>query len=255
MSAADTPYAVTLHHLASDVTWASATAPDVELKNLSAAKLRMLIESLATLAPAVQYPAAPEIRITAPGGRFLVQVKDAKVKFTSWALRAGGTELTPQQMIAAITGEPLDERGMVAGGSTSKSRLPKGVKVALLAVVIVGSNAVTAWVATKPPMTLLPPYRLMDEAPAQRLLTTVAGDYETGKEPGDRALSIKKNGAVRWTKLGPDRAIEEDETFATKPVQVGPNATPGLLADKAVIEVKDPITVVFYGDTYRRKVN
>jgi hypothetical protein len=38
-------------------------------------------------------------------------------------------------------------------------------------------------------------------------------------------------------------------------VQVGPNATPGLLADKAVIEVKDPITVVFYGDTYRRKVN
>ncbi len=253
MTTESTNYAVTLHHLAPDLSWSSATAPDHELKNLSAAKLRMLIESLVQLAPKVQYPAAPELRITAPGGRFLVQVKDGKVKFTSWSLRAGGTELTPEQIVAAITGEPLDPRGL-PGGAPAKGRLPKSVKLALLALVIVGSNATTAWIAMKPKPTLLPPLRAMDQAPGERLLASVAGEYAMGSQPGDRTLTIKKDGAVRWFKLGADGKIEEDESFTTKPVQVEPGATPGLLAENAVIEVKDPITVVFYGDTYRRKM-
>jgi hypothetical protein len=250
-----TTFTVALRHLAPDASRASADLPDAELMEVPTERLRRLIEGLAKIAPTVAYPTTPEVRVTSPEGRFLVHVKDGKIKFTSWSLRTGGSELTPAQIFAAITGEELDERTFVAAVTTvEEKRMPKGMKIALLAVVIVASNAVTAWMAVKPPPTLLPNYRLMDAEPGSRLLATAAGDYEMGVAAGDRALTIRKDGTVRWFKYGENKTIAEEENFATKAVEVQPAHTPGLLAPNWIIEVKDPITVVFYGDTYRRKM-
>jgi hypothetical protein len=250
-------FTVALKHLAPDASKASADLPDAELSDVTTERLRRLIDGLAKLAPQVQYPATPELRITAPDGRFLVQVRDGKIKFTSWSLRTGGSELTPAQIFAAITGEELDDRPVRAAAEERKG-LPRGAKVALLALVILGSNAVTAWFAMRPParlpVELLPQYRLIDEDQGQRLLANMAGDYATGSAESDRVMTIKKDGAVRWWKIGENRSVVEEETFVTKPVQVQPSGTSGLLANNAIIELKDPITVMFFGEAYRRKV-
>jgi hypothetical protein len=250
---------VALKHLAPDVSKAGADFPDAELADVTPDRLRRMVEGLAKLAPQVQYPAAPELRIHSPEGRFLVQVRDGKIKFTSWSLRTGGSELTPQQIVAAITGEPLDDRPQRGSDDTEPQKgMGRGAKIALLALVIVGSNAVTAWLAVRPPprlpLALLPEYRMMDDEPGRRLLTTLAGDYATGAAESDRAMTIKKDGAVRWWKIGENRSEVEEETFLTKPVQVQPGGGSGLLANNAIIEVKDPITVMFFGEAYRRKM-
>src|SRR5207253_507353 len=78
-----------------------------------------------------------------------------------------------------------------------RSRIPKGVKIAVLAAVIVGSNAITFFMATRPPKTLLPPFRVMEDGPAERLLAGAAGDYVMSP-PGERGMTIKKDSAVRW---------------------------------------------------------
>jgi hypothetical protein len=249
-------FTVTLRHLAPDASRAGADLPDAELTEVPTDRLRRLIEGLSKLAPTVSYPTTPELRVTSPEGRFLVHVKEGKIKFTSWSLRTGGSELTPAEIFAAITGEELDEPAFVAATAVveEKKTMPRGAKIALLAVVILGSNAVTAWMAVKPPPTLLPNYRVMDAEPASRLLASTAGDYEMGTAAGDRGLTIRKDGTVRWYKYGENKTIAEEDGFTTKPVEVQPARTPGLLAPNWIIDVKDPITVVFYGDTYRRKV-
>lgn len=247
-------FAVTLHHLAPDVARAAKDLPDVELSDVTPDKLRKLLEALSALAPKVEYPAAPEMRIAAAEGRFLVQVKEGKVRFTSWSLRTGGSDLTPAQILAAITGEPLDERaGTGAAGGSGGKRISRVAKVALLAAVILGSNSVTAWMMMRPPPELLlPPYRLLDPEPAQRLFERVAGTYETGTTEGDRRLTIARDGVVHWGKFGTDGTLIEDTLFTAKAAES--KGQPALFTTgHALIEIKDPVTVVFYGDTFRRK--
>ena len=253
MSAATT-FSVTLHHLAPDVTRAAKELPDVELPDVAPEKLRKLLEALATLAPKVEYPAAPEMRITAAEGRFLVQVKEGKVRFTSWSLRTGGSDLTPAQIIAAITGEPLDERaGAGASGGSGGKPGSRVAKVALLAAVILGSNGATAWMLMRPPPEpMLPPYRLLDPEPAQRLFERVAGTYETGGTEGDRRLVIGRDGAVHWGKFGTNGALVDDTLFTATAAES--KGQPALFTTgHALIEIRDPVTVVFYGDTFKRK--
>ncbi len=250
MTATSTDFSVTLHHFAPDGARAAADLPDVELPAVSAEQLRALLRGLAQLAPTIQYPAAPELRIAAADGRFLVQVKDGRIRFTSWSLRAGGSELTPEEIFRAITGEELNDFGP-GGARETKSRLPKGVKIALLALAILGTNAITAWVLTRPPADALPEYRRLDPEPAQRMWAEVAGTYETGAEEGDRRLTIKTGGDVNWSKYAADLTLDEQTTLKAEAVLLA--GRPALLTStRAPIEVKDALTVIFYGDTYRR---
>ena len=63
-------------------------------------------------------------------------------------------------------------------------------KIAIMAVLILGFNAATAWMLFRPTPTLTPNYELMAETDSRTLLIKAAGDYQTGKEPGDRRLSL-----------------------------------------------------------------
>jgi len=60
-----------------------------------------------------------------------------------------------------------------------------------------------------------------------------------------------KVGRVRWEEFGDNRAIRGGADLTA---QAAPSAGhPALLTSaRALIEIKDPSTVVYYGDTYRR---
>src|SRR4051812_7939152 len=94
-----TTLVVTVHHLAPDLKSAGPNFPDVEHKDVTPQRLRGWLELLTKLAPNVEYPAAPELRIVGPRGRFLVQVRAGQVRLTSWSTNEGGADLTPDRVL------------------------------------------------------------------------------------------------------------------------------------------------------------
>lgn len=252
MSAPKT-FSIALHHLAPDAKSAGVGLADAQLTAVTPEELRALLEDLAALAPSVHYPVTPEMRITSDNDQFVVQVKEGRIRFTSWSVRTGGGELTPRQILTAITG--IEEEGgpNLAGGLAGRvAALPRASKIVMLAAAILISNGITAWMLTRPPPDMLPEYRLMEPEPGTRLLADVAGVYETGSAQGDRALTINADGTVRWVTFGDNRTIAETSDLTAQPVLTG--GRPALLTDnRALIEISEPVRVVYYGDTYNRK--
>jgi hypothetical protein len=247
-------YTVGLHHLSSDAKKADANLGDVQLNYLSAKQIGSLLESAAALAPDVTPPAEPELRITGGTGKFVVKVKADGLHFVSWSkANKGGGNLAPAQIVAIIRGE--DGSGGGGGGRQSaggESRaFGQSKSIGLMAVAILAVNSFTLWWVTRPPRTLLPKYTVMQSGPAERLLTDVAGVYETGGEPGDRRLEIQKDGAAQRIKFGPMRAVAQQQTFTVKPAEAA--GKPALVTSRqSIITIKDPVSVVLYGDTYQR---
>jgi hypothetical protein len=242
-------FSVSFKHLSSDAKKAGADLPDSQLYHVSVKQIRALLESMANLAPTVAFPAEPEMRMTGPAGKFVVQIKAGNLNFVSWSTstRAGG-KLTPEQIVAAITGAEADEESAAA---PEPSGIRHKLTMAMLIVAIAGVNAFTIWFVSRPPRTLLPKYTLMQAGPAERLLTDVAGVYETGGSSGDRRLEIGKDGAVERVKFGAKREVTQKQQFTVQAAEAA--GKPALLTSKkALITIKDPLSVVLYGDTYQR---
>jgi hypothetical protein len=249
----DTLFSVAMRHLSSDCKRAGADLPDAQLAHLSVRQLRSLLDSASKIAPSVVYPAEPELRISSEAGKFIVQLKNGGLNFVSWssAVKAGGV-ISPAQIIAAITGEG-SEPGLAheSASSSPAGRLRQSLTTVLLAVAILGVNGFTYWFMSRPPRTLVPKFTLMESGPADRLLSEVAGVYETGGGPGDRRLEIRKDGAVHRVKFGSERKVVQKQQFSVKAAQA--SGKPALVTDKkTLIAINDPVSVVLYGDTYRR---
>ncbi len=140
-----------------------------------------------------------------------------------------------------------------AGRRSVSSRRWHSINVGMLAVAIVAVNAFTLWFVMKPPRTLTPKFTLLDPAPAERLLTEVAGVYETGGAPGDRRLEIKPDGGIQRIKFGLNRVPAQKQTYTVKAAEAaGKPALVLVTKNQSLITIKDPLSVVLYGDTYTR---
>ena len=177
------------------------------------------------------------------------------MRLSSWSVQTGNNDYSPAQMVATIAGteeSQATDRHFDVGGA--RQRPKSGWRIAVLVAAIVGTNAVTVWMMTRPAPDLLPEYRLLEPEPGKRLLTSAAGTYETGAAAGDRQLRIDRDGGVRWVKFGANRSVEEESSMLVQPAQSA--GQPALLTStRALIEIRDPMTVVLFGDTYRRKPN
>jgi len=252
-------FSVTLHHLAADLRKAGPEFPDTLPRVVAARELRELVEALTALAPRTEYPAEPELRIVGPHGRFLVQARNGGTRVSSWSAQAGGANLSSAQILAMILGLEEAEALPARAGDGAGMRPARGSarwKLVGLVIAIVGSNGVTAWMLTRPPprvpVALLPEYQLVAPERAHRVLADFAGEYDTGFAEGDRHLTLRADGNARWFVWGADRAARDEVTVAIQAAET--RGRPALLADGlALIEMKDPITLVYFGDTYRRK--
>ncbi len=253
MSELPVAFSVVLHHLSPDARRAGIELAEVQLTDVSLWQLRALLNALTELAPKVAYPVTPEMRITSEGRQFLVQVRDGRVRFSSWSVRSGGGDLTPAQILALIAG--TDEAAAAPAGATAgagdKRRRRRIWLIAFIAGGVLGSNGLTAWMLTRPAPDLLPVHRLLEPDPAQRLLERAAGVYETGQTDGDRRLNLRRDGTVQWFLLGEGKMVVEETTLSTVAAEAG--GQPALLAgNRTMIEVRNAATLVYFGDTYRR---
>ncbi len=246
-----------MRHLAPDARRAGFELPEVRLDGVSPPQLRALLEALAELAPKVEYPATPEMRITGGEQQFLVLVREGHMRFSSWSVRAGGDDLSPAQMLTTITGIDAAAPAAAAAvavvvGSSRGRRVWLGV---LLVAGILGSNVFTAWWLLAPPPDLppelRPPYRVLEPEPGKRLLLRVAGTYETGQAEGDHRLIVRPDGTAQWATFGAGRVVAEEVPLTvtggeteSKPVLV--------TGERFLIEVRDALTIVYFGDTYKR---
>ena len=251
----DSFFSVNLRHLSPDCRRVGAELPDVQLNHLSVRQLRTLLDGAAKLAPTAVYPAEPQLRIEGTQGKFVVQLKNGTLNFISWSSSVRGTgAMTPAQVIGTILGEDTDDDEPVMAAASrsagSGRRFSFSPTIAMYVVAIIGINSFTVWFLTRPPRTHLPSYTLLEAAPGERLLTEVAGTYET-TGPGERRIEIRKDGSVHRFKYTAQRKIVQNQEFKVQPAHAA--GQPALLTDrKSLITIKDPTSVVLYGDTYRR---
>jgi hypothetical protein len=248
-------FTVTLHHLAPGAKQASAALPDTELPGLTDRKLRELIRALAALTSTNLGTASPELRVVAPHGQFVVKISEGRLRINSWTIKVGGADLSPDQIYSLITGAEAVAEAAGVDVHSGGTKPARGPMLAVLAALILGTNALTAWMLMRPPppAPMLPEYAPLAQEPAERFLADLAGDYQTVTGDGARALKITKAGGVHWLQFGPGGAIAEDTELAAQPVQS--HGQPALLADgRALIEPVNAVAVSFYQETYRRKV-
>ena len=247
-------YSVAFRHLSSDAKKLGPELPDTQLHYLSLRQIRTLLESAAALATSVLPPAEPELRITGETGKFVIQLRAGNLNFVSWSTsRMAGGKLTPAQIVATIAGETTDVADASTATAAGSRRFLPSINIGLMAVAIVAVNAFTLWFVFQPPKQLTPKFTLLPSAPAERLLTEVAGVYETGGGVGDRRLEIKRDGAVQRIKFGANRAAAQKQTYTVKAAEAaGKPALVLATKNQSLITINDAASVVLYGDTYRR---
>lgn len=254
-------YDVTLVQLTPDAKKAGADYPTTGRAGVHEKELRTLLFAAEILAPTVTYPLAPEIRVAAATGKYVIRLKDGRLRFVSWSTaKSSVVEPSVEEMLAIIRGEVL-EHGAGSGAGTSYSAAGRGssgakpvMLIGMLAALVVGLNAFTILHDRKPPGNFLPSFRLIEPEPAGRVLASVVGNYETGRAPGDRRLQIGKDGAVRWIKFGANQTVAEEKTFTVQAADT--NGVKALLTSRqSMITIKDSSTLVLFGDTYSRVLN
>jgi hypothetical protein len=123
-----------------------------------------------------------------------------------------------------------------------------------LGLAIIGVNAFTIWLLTRPPRSNMSEYRLISSDQAKRVLENAVGAYETGKAPGDRRIEIAEDATVKRIKYGAGQTVKDFQTFTVQPVEA--NGKLALLTNRpSLISIKDNFSVVLYGDTYIRVKN
>lgn len=260
-------YSITLHHLSPDAKAAGLAYPDEHLLAVSIGQLRELLYSLSEVASrqTIYEPSSPEIRIKTDRDVFIVGTRYRRLCLVGWEAMLRGEEHSVTYILGAITGSsehgkilPKVERPApsyrpqsaptIDGGGT-----PRWVKIAVMAVLIVGFNATAIWMLLKPPPHTLPKFTLLPDFESRALIGKVAGEYVSGTHEGDRRLVIESDGTLRLSKFGPKKTIVEEKTKAARGgLNEGRAAL--ITSDPATLAIKDSDTVVLYGTTYRRKV-
>lgn len=263
-------YSVMLHHLAPGATAAGLAYPDEQLPAVTLAQLRELLYALSEVAArlTVYEPSSPEIQIKTDREIFVVRTRYRRLCFVGWETILRGEEHSVSYILTSITGTtgtaepdraaPKAERTVTINPThgtplVDTGRVPRWAKIAVLATLIIGFNATTAWLLLRPVPTLVPKHELLPDFESRALLTKVAGEYETGARAGDRRLIIKADGTLHLAKYGSQKSVTEEKTKSVRGALVEGRAAL-ITSDPAVLAIKDADTMVLYGTTYRRHV-
>jgi len=259
-------YSVTLHHLAPGATAAGVAHADEQLPAVPLAQLREMLYALAEVSArlTIYEPSTPEIRIKTDREVFVVRTRYRRLCFVGYEAALRGEEHSVAYILTTITGTaepakvaaPRTERPASASPVPTPAledtgRIPRWVKVAVMAVIIVACNGTAAWLLLRPPTVIAPRYTLLTPAEAAGLLARAAGEYRTGSTEGDRRIVVDPAGTVQIAKFGPNQSVIQ---AITKPVRGATvDDQPALVTgDPAAIIVKDPDTIMLYGNVYKR---
>ncbi len=266
MATAVPTYHVTLHHLAPGAVAAGLAHPDEALPAVPLPQLREMLYALSEVASrlTIYEPSTPEIRIKTDREAFVVRTRYRRLWFVGYESSLRGEEHSVAYILTTITGntetakapEPRVERPssaspLVTVTPDEAGRFPRWLKIAVMAVIIIGCNATAAWMLLSPPKTIAPKYALLTPAESAALLGRVAGEYRTGSAEGDRRIIIDTTGTARLAKFGPNQSTTQPVTKTVRGAVV--DGQPALVTnDPAAVVLKDADTIVFFGNTYKR---
>ncbi|HKB57340.1 MAG TPA: hypothetical protein VKC51_07100 [Lacunisphaera sp.] len=265
---AATNFSITMHHLAPGAKAAGLAYPDEQIPAADTAQLRDLLYALAEIAAGltIYEPSSPEIRIKTDREVFTIRTRYRGLCFVGYEAILRGEEHSVSFILSTITGTaesvkapPRSERPATAspgpGASSAAARdfggMPRWAKIAVMAVLIIGFNSVTAWMLLRPTHTPGPKYDLLPESESHALLIKTAGVFETGVQEGDRRIIIRSDGTLLLAKFGPQKTVAEENIRSARGALADGRAIL-VTSDPYVIELKDANTVVLYGVTYRR---
>jgi hypothetical protein len=265
MAGPNPTYSVTLHHLAPGAAAAGLAYPDEQLTAVSLAQLREMLYALADVASrlTIYEPAMPEIRIKTDRESFVVRTRYRRLCFVGYEAALRGEDHSVAYILTTITGttetvkapEPRVERAAFSTALAEEApaetgRMPKWVKIAIMAAIIIGCNGTAAWLLLRPPTTLTPKFTLLTPAESAALFGRVAGEYRTGAAEGDRRIVIDVNGTAQLAKFGPNLAVTQP---VIKPVRGAiVDGLQALMTADAAITLKDADTIVYFGNIYKR---
>ncbi|SDS06001.1 hypothetical protein [Opitutus sp. GAS368] len=266
MALASPTYSVTLHHLAPGAVAAGLAYPDEQLSAVSLPQLREMLYALGEVSSrlTIYEPSTPEIRIKTDREIFVVRTRYRRLCFVGYEAALRGEEHSVAYILTTITGttevakapEPRVERPSAASIAASAApedtgRIPRWLKIAVMAAIIVGCNGTAAWLLLRPPRSPAPAYTLMVPDESAALLGKVAGEYRTGSQEGDRRLIIDPDGTLRLARFGQNQAVTQPTTKTARGALVD-NRPALITSDPAAITLKDADTLVFFGVTYKR---
>lgn len=265
MAGPNPTYSVTLHHLAPGAAAAGLAYPDEQLNGVPLTQLREMLYALAEVASrlTIYEPSMPEIRIKTDREAFVVRTRYRRLCFVGYEAALRGEDHSVAYILTTITGtaetakapEPRADRPVSAHPLATElpaeaGRVPKWIKIAVMAAIIIGCNGTAAWLLLRPPTTLTPKFTLMTPAESAGLLGRVAGEYRTGSQEGDRRIIIDATGTARLAKFGPNQAVIQPTTKPLRGAIV--DGQPALMTADAAITLKDADTIVYFGNSYKR---
>lgn len=263
-------YSVTLHNLAPGAKDAGLNYPDEQLQGVTPEQLAELLHTLEEVAArlSIYEPSNPEIRVKTDREVFVVRTRYRRLCFVGSETALRGEEHGVAYIMGAITGQALPvvrpavnprlfDRPPTAiplrpprsgGGGVG---FPEWAKIALLAVLSLSFVGGGLWMLFKPARSLAPKYKLMSPTEAVGLLGRVAGQYQTGNQPGDRRLIIANDGTMRIAKYGPEQSVAEEIIRTAKGATQ--DGRPALVtSDPYVMLIHDSESVTLYGQTFKR---
>ena len=264
MATANPTYSVTLHHLAPGAVAAGLAYPDEQLPSVPLSQLREMLYAFSELSSrlTIYEPSVPEIRIKTDREVFVVRTRYRRLCFVGYEASLRGEEHSVAYILTIITGttEPTKapEPRVVHRPSASRAApeaaaggVPRWLKIAVMAVIIVACNGTAAWLFLRPPNTTAPKYSLMTASESAALLAKFAGEYRTGSQEGDRRIIIDTIGTARLAKFGANLAVNQPSTKTVRGAIV--DGQPALITnDPAAVVLKDADTILLFGNTYKR---
>lgn len=264
---AEPTYNVTLHHLAPDASAAGLGYPDEQLTDVTLEQLRGLLQALQETAASltIYEPSTPEIRIKAEREVFVVRTRYRQLCFVGRESLLRGEPHTIPFILGTIAGvapdplpsadrapdyERLPATTTTTAGPETGVRRP-WIKIAVLLALIVGCLGTGTWLLIKPPRTFAPKATALAGGDSTALLARLAGEYRTGTAEGDRRLLLTADGTIRLAKYGTAQAVVEEVARSVRGATH--NGQPALMtADPYVILIREPDSLVLFGQVYKR---
>jgi len=264
---AEPTYSVTLHHLAPGATAAGLAYPDEQLANVTPDQLRLLLRALEDTASSltIYEPSTPELRIKTEREVFVVRTRYRQLCFVGRETVLRGELHTIPFILGTIAGISPDQLVAVEQVRTyerppSAAPIPTGtenaapkpwLKIAVLLGLILVCFGTGVWMLVKPPRTFAPKAAALAATDSSALLTRLAGEYRTGTAEGDRRLLLAADGTLRLAKYGAAQAVAEEVSRTVRgATQNGQTAL--MTSDPYMILVREPDTLVLFGQIYKR---
>jgi hypothetical protein len=261
-------YNVTLINLTADARSVSDGGDKIDCRGMSDAELRALLANFTAIDSVENATGDPEIRVQVKGQSCVIQAGHKKLILYDALNRATpGHPATVEEVMAELDGTASAARAMpqlaraLAGDalrgtkpvlpppSPPPSRLPR--RLGLAAAVLVLAGALVYLRITSPTDDRPVEFKPLRPAEARATLAALAGVYLVKPEPGQHGIVLAETGAVRLFEL---RAAEPPrQVLAAGDVgRVGARLAIATDQPGGSITVRDPETLVYGNETYRR---